>query len=214
VLYPIKALRQKMGSMKLEGSQDLATINALEKEFRAHAKNTGRSYFTPRELQEFKKDLYRRINFDRKTGKGTLAGEETRKAAARGAKEGLEQIEPNVWGINQRLGRLYELQGPLEQASNRLGNRNFMNLRGSLIGGGLGGGAGGLLGGDIFSSLLGAGAMSALMSPGMARGITRGLNKFGDVAQGIPEVPWKPALYSAIPQTLGMPGRIDDDEDY
>jgi hypothetical protein len=79
-----------------------------------------------------KVDTYNKIAWDAKRLRGSPIKEDAYKAIARGAKESLEQMAPEVSDVNRQLGELYELQPHLQRAAGRIGNRNIMPLTGML----------------------------------------------------------------------------------
>lgn len=144
VFSKLKQLRQQKGGFKLESEADLAKIDEIAKAF--HESLDGRQTVTPAELQAFKRDAYAKINFDRRQGTANQTVEDTRKAMARGAREALEGVDPDIGPINREMAPLLDLQPHLERASRRIGNLNPVGLTDAL-GGGLGASVGGALGG-------------------------------------------------------------------
>lgn len=199
VIGALKQVRQQAGGMKVEGLDDLRRINNIEKKMRQHLKAKGRDYFTVGELQEFKKDIYQKVAWNARRGKGKPVKEKAYKAMGRAARSGIERRVPGVAGVNARLGDLYELQPHLERAANRLDNRNFFNLTGT-IGGAAGGAASGL--GVPGGALAG----SVLMSPLTQRILTQAGWGAGSVLQN-------PKVTGAIGEGFAMPGRVDDEDD-
>lgn len=148
VFKHLKELRQKKGGMSLGASDDLAKIDDFAKKFSLHLKNKNKSRLTPSELQELKVNTYKDINWDAKRMTGTPIKEDTYKAVARAAKEGVEQVAPGVSATNKELGRLYELQPHLARAANRIENKNIVSINDApvvLAGTAAGGGAGATL---------------------------------------------------------------------
>lgn len=124
----LKELRKDLGGAKLEAGTDLKHIDAVVKAFDEQLKTIKKLKLTPREAQELKTDAYKRINFDLTQGKASFAKNETRKSIARAAKESLEEIDPNVKAINQRMGDLLQLEKELKSVVNKLDNRNLISL--------------------------------------------------------------------------------------
>lgn len=124
----LKQVRQRMGGAKLEGGSDLRKIDDVARQFDEHMKRLGKESLTPEELQAFKQDAYKKINFERSQAKADLAKEESFKAMARAAKESIEEVAPGIGAENQRLGRLLELQDPLQRSASRIGNRNLISI--------------------------------------------------------------------------------------
>lgn len=75
------------------------------------------------------------------------------KQIARGFKEGIVKVAPEIDGINKRLGDLYNFEHQLERASGRLGNLNVISL-GSKVLAGAGGkvGAGLAIANELFGN--------------------------------------------------------------
>lgn len=154
-------LRKQKGGAKRYAKEDLAYIDKAEAEFRRYvAEDLGKNYFTPKELQAFKRDLYERINFDASRLKGTPIKEATDKSLARGAKDAIADAVKGVPEINKELGELLELNKYLPRAANRIGNRNAFGLTtplnvagGSIAGEVLGSGAAGMAAGTVAAAL-------------------------------------------------------------
>lgn len=147
----LREVRQKLGGVKIEGAQDLRQVNRVAKMFDQHMKKLGKDTLTPTELQSFKQDAYKRINFDAKNLKSSQATDEARKAMARAAKESIEQVAP-VKALNKEFGRLLEIKDPIERAASRIENRNIVGISaplnigaGATAGGQMGAAAGTLL---------------------------------------------------------------------
>ncbi|MBT8146488.1 MAG: hypothetical protein KJN90_06505 [Gammaproteobacteria bacterium] len=84
--------------------------------------------FTPSEVQQIKQDLYKEINYDKLNQKGVRAVEETQAALARGAKNRLEEMSPELAATNRRWGDLADLEPILERAQGRISNRDVMGI--------------------------------------------------------------------------------------
>jgi len=170
-------LRQSVAGT-FDAPDDLAAINGLVRQFEEYAKAKLPANMTAAELQTMKRGLYTRINWEAKRSTGVPAGEQTRKAVARGAKEGIEQLEPGVKDVNQTLSELYELQPHLQRAANRIGNRRTIPLTAPMEMG-AGAGAGYAVAGDVGAGLGGGlGAGAALMAhPRIAPGLAVGLHR-------------------------------------
>jgi hypothetical protein len=138
----LKALRQELGGPKLNASKDLKTVDKIVKGFDVYMKKLGKDSLTPRELQTFKQDAYKRINFDLQQRKAGFAKNETAGAMAKAAKENIEMLDPSIKPTNRRLGDLLELKPELERAASRIENLNLAGLSspinisaGSMVGG-------------------------------------------------------------------------------
>lgn len=145
----LKSLRQQKGGMSLDAPSDIKSINRVVSNFQKHLKEKGKSRLTPAELQQLKINTYNSINFDAKRLTGTPIKEDTYKAVARGAKEGVESMVPEVKGVNRSLGELYELQPHLQRSASRIENKNAVSLTDPLditAGAMVGGTPGGIIG--------------------------------------------------------------------
>lgn len=124
----IKELRRQRGGFKFRAADDIKYIDEAIKSFEEYAKTNLADNMTAADLQAFKVDLYDQINWDARHLQGTPAKEATLKSVARGAKEGVEQLVPEVAVRNKQLAELYELQPALERAANRIANKNPVGL--------------------------------------------------------------------------------------
>jgi len=151
----LRESRKKMGGATVDAAKDLKQIDKVAKAFDEHLKNLGKDRLTPTELQAFKRDAYKRINFERSQGTAKLGAEEARKGMARAAKELVEESAPEVKDLNQQLGELLQLKEPLSKASGRIANRDITGIMAPLnIGaGGVAGGAPGAAVGTIMALL-------------------------------------------------------------
>lgn len=137
-------VRSNLGGPKLEAAKDLQDINKIASDFSKYLKKIKKETLTPQELQEFKTDAYKRINYDRGSEKASIAKEETYKAMSKAAKESLETQIPEIGALNRQQGALLELLPHLQRSAGRIENRDFMG-----IGGGIKATGGQALAGDI-----------------------------------------------------------------
>lgn len=159
----LDALRRTKGGVRLGNDTDIKAIDKIYKKFAESKSMKGRESLTPEELQNFKVEAYKDINWDSKRMTGTPVKEDAYKAMARGAKEGLESAVPGIEEVNKRLGDLYELRKPLSRAAARVENRNMFSIMAPLWGG-----AGGFAFGDLLGGGLGTAAgvgLSMMTSP-------------------------------------------------
>lgn len=152
VFKNIDDVRNSLGGFKVEAIDDVREINRIETKFRNYLKAKKITEVTPKELQEFKVNVTKKVNYGRKSELPSLAKEETYEAMGRGAREALETLDPNISPLNKRLSKLLELKPHLERSAARIENRDIMNLgfpikagAGSAIGGIEGAVAGGAL---------------------------------------------------------------------
>jgi hypothetical protein len=158
VLESLKDVKKQSGGFKIEAAQDIKEINNIEKQFKDYLKKNKITSVTPQQLQEFKADAYKRIDFGRAPEKPSLAKEEAYRAMAGSARKSLEEFMPELRDINAQYGALRELQPNLQRAVGRIENRDLMGLGATAKTG-----AGGALGG-IPGALVGFG-QSLLDSP-------------------------------------------------
>lgn len=154
---PVKAifrhlndLRSTKGGVRLGADSDLAAIDRIAGEF--HRSLKGRKTVTPEELQFFKKEAYKDINWDAKRMTGAPIKEDTYKAMARGAREAIEGVVPEIAEKNADMGALLELQPHLQRSTNRIENLNRIGL-----GAPIRTGAGGMVGDAMGAPGLGMG---------------------------------------------------------
>jgi len=169
-------LRKSKGGVKIESTKDINTINKIAKEF--HKALKGKETVTPKELQAFKVDAYKRVKWNPKTGTVKPIKEDTFKALARGAKDAIEGEIPQTADINKLLGELYELQPHLKRTANRIDNRNLLSINAPLNVAG-----GGVLGSTLDATGIGvsAGLIGAVLgNPKTKARLAIALNKMKD----------------------------------
>jgi len=158
VLESLKDVKKNSGGFKIEAAQDIKEINNIEKQFKTYLKQNKITSVTPQQLQDFKADAYKRIDFGRAPEKPSLAKEEAYRAMAGSARQSLEGFMPELRDINAQYGALRELQPNLQKSVGRIENRDLLSPSGVIKTG-----AGGALGG-IPGAVLGFG-QSLLESP-------------------------------------------------
>jgi hypothetical protein len=149
VLESLKDVKKTSGGFKIEAAQDIKEINNIEKQFKTYLKQNKITSVTPQQLQDFKADAYKRIDFGRAPEKPSLAKEEAYRAMAGSARQSLEGFMPELRDINAQYGALRELQPNLQKSVGRIENRDLMGLGATAktgAGGALGGIPGALLG--------------------------------------------------------------------
>jgi hypothetical protein len=147
----IGALRKDLGSAtNIYAASDLAVIDKVLSDYGTYLNESGQRMMTPRDLQEFKKNTYKRINFDRSSGQADLPAEETMKAMARAAKEEVERLVPDedIRALNAREGRLINLRDAIEKPASRIERRDSIG-----IGLPIKAATGGVVGGDVGAGL-------------------------------------------------------------
>lgn len=149
VLESLKDVKKTSGGFKIEAAQDIKEINNIEKQFKTYLKQNKITSVTPQQLQEFKADAYKRIDYGRSPEKPSIAKEQAYKAMAESARTSLEGFMPELRDINAQYGALKELQPNLQKAVGRIENRDLMGLGATAktgAGGALGGIPGALVG--------------------------------------------------------------------
>jgi hypothetical protein len=149
VLESLKDVKKTSGGFKIEAAQDIKEINNIEKQFKTYLKQNKITSVTPQQLQDFKADAYKRIDFGRAPEKPSLAKEEAYRAMAGSARQSLEGFMPELKDINAQYGALRELQPNLQKAVGRIENRDLMGLSATAktgAGGALGGIPGAVIG--------------------------------------------------------------------
>jgi len=145
VLESLKDVKKTSGGFKIEAAQDIKEINNIEKQFKTYLKQNKITSVTPQQLQEFKADAYKRIDFGRAPEKPSIAKEQAYRSMADVAKKSLESFIPELKSINTQYGALKELQPNLQRAVGRIENRDLMGL-GTTAKTGAGGALGGIPG--------------------------------------------------------------------
>ena len=148
VLESLKDVKKQSGGFKIEAAQDIKEINNIEKQFKDYLKKNKITSVTPQQLQEFKADAYKRIDFGRAPEKPSLAKEQAYRSMAESARTSLEGFMPELKAINAQYGSLKELQPNLQKAVGRIENRDLMGL-GATAKTGAGGALGGIPGAVI-----------------------------------------------------------------
>lgn len=121
----IADLRVKMGGLKWDGKKNIEKMDKYITENLDDFADQGITDVTARQLQDFKQDLYSQLNFKLKQGKLGDVKNRTGKAIARGAREGIEQMVPEVGPINKQWGNLLEARSPFYQSFGRIENRDM-----------------------------------------------------------------------------------------
>jgi len=145
----LKELRRELGGVNLDAPVALEKINKVVSKFEKYIKNKNKDYLTAREVQEFKKNIYKEVSYSKKKLKGSRATEKAKKAIARSAKEQLEKAYPELKGINKKEGEMIALMEAIEKSANRIDNRDIIGIGIPLkaMAGGTTGGVGGALAG-------------------------------------------------------------------
>ena len=120
-LYNLERERARASQNLATGTQDLADIARVESRLVDELARTNTTTMNPQQMNQYKRDLYRDIDWNDKT---RTAENQALKAVSRGARESLEAIDPAIAADNARLGRLIDLEEHLLRGSNRMENRH------------------------------------------------------------------------------------------
>jgi hypothetical protein len=104
--------------------KELEAINTYEEGF----KTSRNSNLTPQELQKIKVELADRINWDKTSGTADALVETMRKGIAHEARLKLEELNPELKGLNQKDAGFILLDEALERSLARRGNRDIIDL--------------------------------------------------------------------------------------
>jgi hypothetical protein len=141
VYQHLGGLLDDKGGFKAEGILDQDKIIQVM----SNADDTlkGRTHVSPRELQDFKTDLYDKL-YMRRTDPSPVKQRgpktEAQSAMARGAKDVISDHVPGSAAINKDLSDLYTIRAPVTRSANRIQNANKIPAR-AMFGGAAAGGA-------------------------------------------------------------------------
>jgi len=198
------ALRAELDVPAIDAASDLGKANKVAADLGDQLEKLGKTELTAKEFQTMKRKAYKKANYDVKRMKDDPAVNKARKTIARGAKEAVEELVPEVKDLNRKYGELVELIEPLTRAAGRVGNRDIGGI-GAPIKIGAGATAGGVPG-----AILG-GIAGILDTPTIKSGIAIGLNdlqkqRIGDIlTSGRP-------INQATRQALFNLGRMQEEE--
>jgi hypothetical protein len=173
--------RQELGGFKIGAKGDLAEITKIEREFKKYLKDNNLTEVTPSQMQKFKTDIYKRIDFDKKAGVPTIAKEAVFSNMSEAAKLALEKENSAIKALNARQGSLINLEQPLQKAAGRIENRDIFGLdvgTKATAGGVLGGGEGAAVGAGL--SLLDMPRPKAATALELAKKQRQGIGMFYD----------------------------------
>lgn len=124
----INDAKSKLGGPKIEAAQDLAQIQRIEKNFKTYLSKNKYQSLTPSQLQDFKQNIYNKVDYGTKKQTGTMAQEEVYKGMGRAAKEALQSQVPGIQELNAQQGALINLLPNLERAASRIENRDILGI--------------------------------------------------------------------------------------
>lgn len=144
-------LIRQAGAPTLTSADDIATITKVATDYLDEMRQRGVTRLTPKDLQDFKVNAYKQVNWQKLAdpGKLTPAKEKAVTTMARTARREIEGLVPEVADVNRKYGQLAELREPLSRSVNRIDNRDLIGIGVPLkmaAGATVGGPAGGLLG--------------------------------------------------------------------
>tara|TARA_R110000772_G_scaffold24123_2_gene63952 strand:- start:57 stop:1493 length:1437 start_codon:yes stop_codon:yes gene_type:complete len=148
------------------------------------------------DLQAIKRDAYNRTDYKKAESRTQDVSNEANQAVGRSARQAIEGISSDeIGGLNQNLGKLLELRGPLTRSTNRIQNRNALSLPQVLLA------AGGATAGDA------AGATTGLLLGGLLNPTTQARAGIGvERMRQIPRNPIQSLLSTAplAPTATGL----------
>lgn len=116
----IDKVRERARGNLSTGTEDLEKIDDVQLRIMTNMERLGLDDLSPTEMQGFKRDLYRDIDWK---NRDRTVQNEAEIAASQGARMALEQASPELAGLNRDWGRLLEAMQPLERAGQRRANR-------------------------------------------------------------------------------------------
>ena len=212
VLRKLNELKRERGASLVGGSDDLAAVDQFITGVIDNARRLGKRDLSASDLQKLKRDLYDQIawNASRQVDEVPIL-EDTRKTTARGAKEIIEQMIPEVKGANQQFGDYLELLPNLERSARRIGNRDPFGMTDMFsVGTAMGGTS---LGSPALGATLGLGigvTSNPRISPFIARAAYQaGRGIASPAGQGALSFPY----LGAQAYYAGERGALEEDED-
>jgi len=166
----LKEVRKEIGGFNLDAPDNLKKMNKVVSDFEEFVKGKGMDNITAKQVQEFKSNIYKTLNWKAKQGTGSQAKSVTRKAIARAAKDELEIAMPEIKGLNLRMGDILELLDAIDAPAARISNRDIVGLgipakviAGSMVGDASGAAAG------LFLGLIDSPTVKAKLAMGLNR---------------------------------------------
>jgi predicted RNA-binding protein YlxR (DUF448 family) len=139
---------RKEASTSDQPMKDLADIGKVSKDIDQYNKMISRGSYTPAELQKLKQKIYRRLETQYSKQSMDVATVAAKKTVARTAKELIEELHPEIRGMNAKEGELIDLLDSIEKSASRISNRDIAGI-GVPIKGTMGGVMGGTPGAAI-----------------------------------------------------------------
>lgn len=197
-------LRNDISGFKWKAGKNEVKLDKIIDEYLGDMKESNITHVGVSQLQAFKKDLYKQLNYEAKRGKLENIDSRTGKEFATGARKEIEKFVPEVADINKKWGEMIDLQKPLFQSAGRIDNRDTMGI-GLPIKAGAGG--------------------AAFGPPGFAAGAAQGISDIPSVKafsaiklnkikkQKLFDALMIDPAFHPITQTLFQSGRITDYEE-
>lgn len=128
--------------LSTKAKEGVRAINKIRKSMLEANAKIGRGKLTPKEVQTLKKTIYKDLQGAYENIKNSTASIKAQKAVARSAKEFLEELLPEIKGLNKADGDLIKLRSAMEGPVSRIRNHKLMGIGSSIkIGAGAGVGA-------------------------------------------------------------------------
>lgn len=147
--------RRSVGGVRVDADKNLSIMDniAINLYYKIQQEAPG-GMLTPKQVQTFKTDAYDKINWDagKADPKNILL-----KDFARAGKEAIEEVVPDIRGVNREWGDLANLEPHLRRGAGRIGNRAGIGLM------------------DTQMPIAGASIDSAIGIPGATTGLMTGL---------------------------------------
>lgn len=121
-------LEQKALRSGVDPIQSAKAIGRVKRELLDANKMIGRRGLTPTEAQTFKKDIYKQLDTLYAKEKTRPAKRAAQMQEAKNTKEFLEQVAPEIKGLNLLDGELLELRGFLEAPVERISHLNMLGM--------------------------------------------------------------------------------------
>lgn len=103
-------------------------IRSVEKEITRANRIIGRRSLSPTQAQKMKQTIYKELEKSYNKLMALPAKTEAQMAVARAAKEGLEDLIPEIKALNATEGELIDLHNAIERSASRIGNRDIMGI--------------------------------------------------------------------------------------
>lgn len=121
-------LRDEVSGFKWKAGKNEKSLDKIIDQYLDDMAEQNITHVGVEQLQAFKQDLYKQLNYDAKRGKLENMDSRTGKAFASGARSEIEKFVPEVADINKKWGDLIDLQEPLYRAAGRIGNRDSLGI--------------------------------------------------------------------------------------